>query len=320
MKYWWVNVVKDYFTFSAKERNGLIIMFSIAAVFFLFSRYLPERKDSVTKDAFQKELAELKIVVDSSHGIKSYQGNENYVDYSDPKPNGYANNFKRELFNFDPNTLDGNGWKRLGVREKTVNTIQNFLAKGYKFRQPHDIKKIYGLRQEDAERLIPYIHISQKASSANASFANRGNATYTGNSAKEVKRTKIIDINTADTTAFISLPGIGSKLAARIINFRKKLGGFSSVNQLGETYGLPDSTFQRIKPQLQCGYPDLKKININTADISILRAHPYLRWNIAKAIINYRQQHGNFASVNDIRKIDIITDELFNKISPYLVI
>jgi hypothetical protein len=129
MKYWWVDVVKDYFTFSAKERNGLIIMFSIAAVFFLFSRYLPERKDSVTKDAFQKELAELKIVVDSSGGNKSYQGNENYVDYSEPKPNGYANNFKRELFNFDPNTLDGNGWKRLGVREKTVNTIQNFLAK-----------------------------------------------------------------------------------------------------------------------------------------------------------------------------------------------
>ncbi|HKG69351.1 MAG TPA: helix-hairpin-helix domain-containing protein [Segetibacter sp.] len=320
MKYWWADVVKDYFTFSAKERNGLIKMFSIAAVFFLFSRYVPERKSSVTKDAFQKELAELKIMVDSSHGIKSYQGNENYVNYSEPKPNEYANNFKREFFDFDPNTLDANGWKRLGVREKTVNTIQNFLAKGYKFRQPQDIKKIFGLRREEAARLIPYIHISQKASSVNAPFANRGNAAYTGSSSTAIKITKIIDINTADTTAFISLPGIGNKLAARIINFREKLGGFSSVNQLGETYGVPDSTFQRIKPRLQCSNPNLKKININTADISTLRAHPYLRWNIAKAIINYRQQHGNFASVNDIRKIDIITDELFNKISPYLVI
>ncbi len=320
MKYWWRNVVKDYFTFSAKERNGLMIMFLIGAVSFLFSRYFPIKKVSVSKDAFQQELAELKIVVDTSHVNKSYRGDENYVDYSQPKPNEYANNFKRELFDFDPNTLDANGWKRLGVRKKTVNTIQNFLAKGYKFRQPQDIKKIYGLRQEEAERLIPYIHISPKASSANASFANRESAANAGNSSIEIKRTKIIDINTADTTAFISLPGIGSKLAARIINFREKLGGFSSVNQLGETYGIPDSTFQKIKPQLQCRYPDLKKININTADINALRAHPYLRWNIANAIINYRQQHGNYKSVEDIRKIDIITDDLYNKIAPYLAI
>lgn len=320
MKYWWRNVLKDYFTFSAKERNGLIIMFLIGAVSFLFSRYFPIKKVSVSKNAFQQELAELKIVVDTSPGNRSYRGDKNYVDYSQPKQNEYANNFKRELFDFDPNTLDADGWKRLGVHEKTVNTIQNFLAKGYKFRQPQDIKKIYGLRQEEAERLIPYIHIFQKESSANASFADRGNAAYTGNSSIESKRTKIIEINTADTTAFISLPGIGSKLAARIINFREKLGGFSSVNQLGETYGIPDSTFQKIKPQLQCSYLNLKKININTADINTLRAHPYLRWNIANAIINYRQQHGKFISVSDVRKIDIITDEIFNKIAPYLVV
>ncbi|MEJ7684007.1 MAG: helix-hairpin-helix domain-containing protein [Segetibacter sp.] len=127
-------------------------------------------------------------------------------------------------------------------------------------------------------------------------------------------------MNTADTSALISLPGIGSKLAARIVNFREKLGGFSSVNQLGETYGIPDSTFQKIKPQLQCNHPALKTININTADINVLRAHPYLRWNIANAIINYRQQHGNYKSVEDIRKIDLITDDLYNKIAPYLVI
>lgn len=322
MKYWWRNTVKDYFTFSARERNGLLIMFFVALIIFLFPRYYPQKKVSVTntKNAFQKELAQLKIVVDSSNGNKSYQRNESYVDYSQPKLNEHTNNLKRELFDFDPNTLDANGWKKLGIREKTINTIQNFLAKGYKFRQPQDIKKIYGLRQEEAERLIPYIHISQKASSANASFANSGNAANTGNSSIEIKRTKIIEINTADTTAFISLPGIGSKLAARIIKFREKLGGFTSVNQLGETYGIPDSTFQKIKPYLQCSHLNLKKININTADINALRAHPYLRWNIANAIINYRQQHGKFESVSDIRKIDIITDETFNKIAPYLVV
>jgi competence protein ComEA len=320
MKYWWRNTVKDYFTFSAKERNGLIILFSIALFIFLFSRYASVKKTSVNKAAFQQELSKLKIVVDSSRSNGSYQRSENYVDYAQPKHYEYKDHLKGELFPFDPNTLDTDGWKRLGVREKTINTIQKFLAKGFKFRQPVDVKKVYGLSPEDAERLIPYIHISQKEVIANSSFANRDNTAYSANAAIETKKTYSIDINKADTSAFISLPGIGSKLAMRILNFREKLGGFSSVAQLGETYGIPDSTFQKIKTHLLCNSPALKTININTADINALRSHPYLRWNIANAIINYRQQHGDYQSVEDIRKIDIITDELYNKIAPYLVI
>ena len=318
MKYWWRNVVKDYFTFSVKERNGLIIMALIISIIFLFSRYYPVKKASVSRDAFQQELAQLKIFIDSSHNNRDYQRNENFADYSQPKPDEYANNFKGELFYFDPNALDAGGWKRLGVRDKTIQTIQKFLARGYKFRQPDDIRKIYGLRKEDAERLIPYIHISQQETTVKDSYANKRNTTSAAHPSAEIKSTKVIDINTADTTEFISLPGIGSKLAARIVNFRQKLGGFSSVAQLGETYGIPDSTFQKIKPRLQCNNPALKTININTADINELRAHPYLRWNIANAIVNYRQQHGSYKSVEDLKKIDIITDDLYNKIAPYL--
>ena len=54
-----------------------------------------------------------------------------------------------------------------------------------------------------------------------------------------------VDINTADTTAFISLPGIGSKLAARIVNFRDKLGGFYSIDQVGETLAYLILLFKR---------------------------------------------------------------------------
>jgi len=320
MKSWWQNVVKDYFTFTAKERNGLIIMLLFSAVIFLSSRLFTAKKIPINTNSFQRELADLKIAVDSSRNNESYRRNDNYVDYARPQQYKNSDYSKGELFDFDPNTLDINGWRRLGVREKTINTIQHFLAKGYKFRQPEDIKKVYGLSQRDAERLIPFIHILQKETSANRYLSNRGNSTTPANATTEIKKIQLIDINTADTTAFIALPGIGHKLAARIINFRQKLGGFSSVAQLGETYGIPDSTFQDIKPHLQCNTSVLKTININTADINELRAHPYLRWNIANAIINYRQQHGVYKSVEDIRKIDIVTDELYNKIAPYLTI
>jgi competence ComEA-like helix-hairpin-helix protein len=130
----------------------------------------------------------------------------------------------------------------------------------------------------------------------------------------------IIDINQADTAAFISLPGIGSKLANRIVNFRQKLGGFYSVQQVGETFGLPDSTFQLIQPRLQCGPAVLQKLNINTADANTLKQHPYIRWNIANAIVQYRQQHGLFHAVEDLQQIVLITPELYNKIAGYLTV
>jgi DNA uptake protein ComE-like DNA-binding protein len=131
---------------------------------------------------------------------------------------------------------------------------------------------------------------------------------------------KVIEINEADTSAFISLPGIGSKLAMRIVNFRDKLGGFYSVNQVAETYGVPDSTFQKIKPRLDCNIGAVKKININEADINQLKSHPYIKYALANVILNYRKQHGYFKSIDDIRQIDAITEEVFRKIAPYLVV
>jgi len=320
MKYWWRNVVKDYLTFSAKEKNGLLIMGLVIAAIILFSTFYKKPNQVITKDAFQHELAQLKITVDSPGSGKTFDRDEDYIDYSRPKANETERYFKGELFAFDPNTIDAAGWKRLGIRDKTIATIQKFLASGYRFKRPEDIKKVYGLSRESAERLIPYIHIHENETTAKNTSNRPENVSVPIDVNREVRNTKVIDINTADTTAFISLPGIGSKLATRIVNFRQKLGGFHSVAQLGETYGIPDSTFQKIKPRLACTNPALKTIDINTADVNQLRSHPYLKWNIANAIVAFRQQHGNYTSVEDIKKIDIITEELFAKIAPYLVV
>ncbi len=317
MKRWWQNVIKDYLTFSARERNGIFVFTALLSSAILIGYFFPVHKTAVPKDAFQKELARLKISIDSSRH-NNFDYDDNNRDYYRPKHYGNEG-VEGELFAFDPNTLDAEGWKRLGLREKTITTIHNFLAKGYKFRQPEDIRKIYGLRQSEADRLLPYVHISETVAS-NTSANNADNRVYTANSAKEIYTPKVIDVNTADTSALISLPGIGSKLANRIVNFRQKLGGFSSVNQLAETYGIPDSTFQRIKPRLQCNKPSLRTININTADANTFKNHPYIKWNIANAIVNYRTQHGNYKTIEDLRKIEIISDDLFNKIAPYLAL
>ncbi|HSC36622.1 MAG TPA: helix-hairpin-helix domain-containing protein, partial [Chitinophagaceae bacterium] len=237
---------------------------------------------------------------------------------------GRPGSFHGRLFYFDPNTLDFTGWQELGLRDKTIQTVLHYREKGGRFRRPEDIGKIYGLFKDEYARLLPYVRIVP-ADTARKTYSRPYAAVY---SADTVNRghyihlskgpPRIIDINTADTGAFIALPGIGSRLANRIIHFREALGGFYSVEQVSETYALPDSVFFLIKPLLRCDSNAVRRININTADANALKQHPYLRWNMANAIVEYRKQHGEYKSVEELLRIEIIGPALFQKLRPYL--
>ena len=125
-----------------------------------------------------------------------------------------------------------------------------------------------------------------------------------------------IDINTATPEQWQALKGIGPAFSRRICGFRDKLGGFAYVDQVGETYGLPDSTFQRILPRLRVEQP-VKRLPINQLDAAGLKAHPYLSWKYANAIIAYRGQHGAFSSAEEVARIRSIPAEVLKKMESY---
>ena len=132
------------------------------------------------------------------------------------------------------------------------------------------------------------------------------------------KKIEPFDINEADTSAFIALPGIGSKLAARIVLFREKLGGFYDKEQIREVYGLHDTVFRKISPLLECNPQNVKKIEINSAEKETLKFHPYIRWKVANALITYRAQHGSFNSADDLSKLENVDEDALKKMMPYI--
>ncbi len=260
---------------------------------------------------------------DSSGDYYQKNNDENPSAYQyDKRKSNYneSNIAEGELFLFDPNTISISDWKRLGLRNKMIQTIEKYLSKGGHFYKAEDLQKIYGLRTEEYERLEPYIKIETKTSATN----EQPNSSKPKDEFQPTKtyaaRYTIIDINTGDTSAFISLPGIGSKLAFRIVTFREKLGGFYSVEQIGETYGLPDSTFQKIKQYLKLDNLSVKKININTATIDEMKSHPYIKYGLANPIVAYRNEHGVFSKIEDIKKVMVVTEAIYKKIAPYLTI
>ena len=309
------KLFSDYFSFTKKERKGIIYAIVIIILIALLPRFFHffVKDKPIDTTEFAKEISALEA---NSTKQKSFPKNKE--EYHDDYTPSYANKVpvKKESFYFDPNTASENDWIRLGVRKKTAQTIQKYILKGGKFYKPDDLLKIYGLAETDAKRLIPYVSIA----SVKKDYAPVRNKYTESQTYPKKFSIQPVDINIADSSAFIALPGIGSKLSKRIILFREKLGGFYSVDQIGETYNLPDSTFQKVKKYLTLNSKAIKKLNINLATVEELKAHPYISYSIANSIIQYRQQHGNFKEVSDIRKIMLITDDFFDKTSPYLSI
>lgn len=155
----------------------------------------------------------------------------------------------------------------------------------------------------------------------NRSGYHRGNTTDSSFTPYRKKAPPApIDINTSDSTIWQSLPGIGPGFARRIIAFRERLGGFYAVAQVAECYGLPDSVFQKIQPFLQIGSSSLKKLDLNGSDEKSLAAHPYIRYKLARLIVQYRSSHAGFKEVSDLRSLPLVDEIIYRKIEHYIEI
>lgn len=204
------------------------------------------------------------------------------------------------LFYFDPNTISGDSMKLLGLSHYVVNNITKYRTKGGKFRHAADLKKIYGMDSLQFEKVHPYIKI--KASNPKTYPVEKKEAIAEVASRPPLEK-KSVDINVADTTELKKLNGIGSVYAKRIVKFRNSLGGYFTVDQIKEVWGISDSLFVSIKPFLTVDTSLLIKQNINKLDKATLVRHPYMNWSKAKLILKYKKMHGDYQSMDDFHKM-----------------
>ena len=294
----------DLFYFSRKEKNGIVLILILNLLIYFWPdvyHYFSNRKNQAIQ--FEK-LPELKVE-NNGENYESNSKEKRIENKSNTKENIFVNHFE-----FDPNRCSKDQWMKLGVKEKTAETIMKYVSKGGKFKSPEDLKKIWGLSPTQVKDLMPFVKIISTPKIENKKNTNSHFETTNSN--------KIIDVNTADSLLLESLPGIGPALAGRIIKYRNKLGGFYTREQLKEVWGLPDSVFHKVKEKVIFS-DNANKININTADFLKLKSHPYIGYKLANTIINYRNQHGNFKSLEDIQKIILIDEKMFNRLSHYLI-
>lgn len=289
----WLNTLLG---FSRTESNAFIILLPVV-VFIVFSE--PLTRWVISQQTIDFSLQNAKLDSLTAHWSVSKR----------PVANDVKPNERLSLFNFDPNKTTLQDLHRLGFSEKLAQRITNYSNKGGVFRIKSDLKKIYGMDSSLYKNLYAYILLPE-------AYDTQKDALRIDNK-MEFKTVLRFDLNTADTTALKSVNGIGTTLAARIIKYRNRIGGFVSTAQLNEVYGLDSAVIQKL---LVVGYLkddfQLTKININTATQTELETHPYIGKSKAKAIVAYRFQHGNFKHVDDLRSLHTISN--VDKIIPYV--
>ncbi|HDP76178.1 MAG TPA: helix-hairpin-helix domain-containing protein [Bacteroidales bacterium] len=299
MKQVWGNV-KSFLYFSRGERNGTFVLvlalLLLTAVSYLYKKYF----DVITPP-------DPMIVQKADSFFLALQYHE--PDKAIEPPSGIE--AERELpqtpksFLFDPNTVSLDSLMELGLSRKQAEVFVKYRLKGGRFRTPDDIDKIFVIDSATKSRLKPLVRIVPFTDTIRHERVVGSKPIY-------------VELNSADTLSLLKLKGIGSAYAKRIVGYRNLLGGFYSVEQLGEVYGFTPQLVDQLRQNIFIDTTRIRKINLNLIKYEDLRTHPYVNDYQAKAIIYYRSQKGNIKTLDELWQNKLLPRERFEKLKHYL--
>jgi len=336
---------KDFFSFNKRERNGIFVLSTliialigvqVAMPYFISNEiktdtsaldaYIVQLKKDSADWVAQNEL-KYKAKYKSKYSKKNYNSKTNIDEPYLKKPimeGDSYNKYKSEKWaphSFDPNNATDKDWADVGLNKGQIKSINKYLGRGGEFKKKLDVAKMYVINESQYLKMEAFIMLPDSVPKRKANY--RKDSLYASSypvkyPKKKYYDTIIIELNLADTTMLKKLKGIGSYYARKIVYQREKLGGFYSVAQLYEIERMRKETVLKIIPFLTVDTNLIQKIHINSDLAPQMVKHPYMTWNMAISIQDYRDFSHKFKSVRDLVKNGLLNEELYIKLAPYL--
>lgn len=288
------NPFKDYFYFIKSDRRAIVAL-GCVAVFAIGVLLVVD----AWKDKENGTIAKEKVSVE------------------DEKDEERVEVVMRE---FDPNTVDSLTLIGFGLKAWKVKNFLHYRAAGKVFRSAEEMGKTYGWTEEDVERVRGYVRVGKEYEKKDVKKwemrekmeEREDRQTYTSNKFQTLTK---VDVNMADTALLRRVPGIGGKISEAIVAYRKKLGGFYSVEQLRE--------LKIVSPELLEWFevsssPDIQRLNINKASFQALNSHPYISYEQTKALLQYIRLYGKVKDEQALLETGLFTKEEVERLKPYL--
>ncbi len=308
---WFQIWLKDNFGFSKTESNGTIVLIFLILFIAIIPRilinqfYLHENSFNIDKDSLDIWGKELKAQIQEKQNLRAIEEksvvNEKHT---------------LERFSFNPNTATIAQLSRLGFKPYVCENIINYRKAGGSFSIKADLQKIYGISNDRIDELWSFIELPEEKPSRVELVSNETEKTQI-TAKKPTPTIEKLELNTVTAEQLQQIQGIGPAYSKRIVEYRNKLGGFISSEQLFEVWGIKEEIVIKLIEQSEIRNSP-NKIDINTDSLKHLYFHPYIDYNTAKVIHNYRKQRGRLDSIEQLKEIKIISDSLYQKIYPYL--
>ncbi|HND46398.1 MAG TPA: helix-hairpin-helix domain-containing protein [Chitinophagales bacterium] len=288
--------------YTRSERNALVALLAIIFMLIILknpiiNKISPDNNNKIDSTKYFTLIAQIE---------NAKIDNNSYNTQKTSFSSFTSNKISDEYTKIEINSSTAEDFQRLkGIGKVFAERIVKYRDKIGGFSTLEQLKEVYGIHDTVYQKFKSNIYVKPV-------------------SKKQIIITKrIIEINSASQDDFESLNGIGKVFAQRIIQFREKLGGFYSKEQLKDVYGIHDTVYQKIKEQIKITPVQFtRKINVNTATYEELTSNPYLFSTVAKQIIGYRTKVKPFNSIEDLQKLYYIKDhpEYYDKILPYISI
>lgn len=300
------------FNYLKNQRTALVILAVLCIIVAAIDISIKSAPPAVSKEdslRFANELRAFEESFDTIDAKTRYK-----------RDNRFSHRQEARLFRFNPNTLDSAGFVALGLKPFVAVRIVNYRKAGGVFRTKQDLARINNLRQQDYERLYPYIDLPE---SIDKSQSDKTLAKESENHEQRQRKgmTATVDINSADSATLVAA-GIAPGVAKCLMRERDKFGGFISESQVRDAlkWMSDKAKVEEIVSHMRIDPGKVRKINLNNASIDRLKAHPYINYYQAKAIFEHRRTYGRFSSIDDVRKVEDrgITPEFIERIRPYV--
>lgn len=289
------KTISSYFKFSRNQRPTIFFLFGIIIILQLVYFFVDFSSFSKVSPQKEKWLS-LQSQIDSMKKDKL--------------------NDVPKIYPFNPNFItDYKGYK-LGMSVPEIDRLLAFRKENKYVNSPKEFQAVTKVSDSLLKAISPYFKFPDWVNTKKE-FATYKKYSNTAFAKKE--KIVIIDINQASQEDLIKIYGIGEAISLRILKFKESLGGFVSMEQMKDVWGLSPEVIENLNSHFKVlTPPKVKKVDINNASIKELSQFPYFNYQLAKQIVTFRSMNGDFKNVDDLTKIKGLSIDKANIIALYL--
>ncbi len=289
--------IKSYFLFSKEQRSGIFLLLLIIIVFQVGWFFYGFNQSSVSNQ---------------SEDEKQWLANQTKIESLKLK----SIEKKKDFFPFNPNFItDYKGYK-LGMSVQEIDRLLAFRKTNKYVNSAEEFQKVTQISDSLLREISPHFKFPYWVTNKKEKV---GYVSYEKNNFDKKEKKVLTDINQATQEDLIKIYGIGEVISLRILKFKESLGGFVSMEQMKDIWGLSPEVIESLNHNFKIiSLPDVKKIDINNASLKEIAQFPYFRYALAREIVMYRSMNGDIKNATDLTKIKGLSIEKANIIALYL--